>query len=68
LASCQADPFSTATPGMPPTTIETLALAVCVGVFHATTPVFVTTVPSARSGSSMALNLSTTTSPGSSGP
>ena len=53
---------------MPPTTIETLALAVCVGVFHATTPVFVTIVPSTRAGSRMARNLRTTTPPGSSGP
>ena len=35
---------------MPPTTIETLALAVCVGLFQVTTPVFVTTVPIARLG------------------
>ena len=30
--------------------IETLALAVCVGWFQVTTPVFVTTVPSAQAG------------------
>ena len=35
-------------PDMLPTTIETLALAVCVGLFQATTPVFVTTAPFER--------------------
>ena len=53
---------------MPPTTIETLALAVWVGLFQATTPVFVTTVPGARLGLRVARNLSTTTAPGASGP
>ena len=48
--------------------IETLALAVWVGLFQVTTPVFVTTVPSASPGARMARNLSTTTPPGSSGP
>ena len=37
-------------PGILPTTIEALALAVCVGLFHATTPVFVTTVPCREAG------------------
>src|SRR5438132_11856229 len=68
LASCQADPFNTAKPGMLPTTIETLALAVWVGLFQATTPVFVTEVPSARLGLRVARNLSTTVAAGSSGP
>src|SRR5207245_6512842 len=68
LASCQTDPLRTAAPGMLPTTIETLALAVWVGLFQATTPVFVTTVPSARPGSRTALNLSVTVPPGARGP
>ena len=54
-ASCQTVPFRAPTPGMPPTAIETLALAVCCGVFHVTTPVFVTIVPIARFGASVAL-------------
>ncbi len=53
---------------MLPTTIETLALAVCVGVFHATTPVLVTTVPSARLALRTARNRSVTVPPGASGP
>src|SRR5439155_5416258 len=74
LASCQADPFRTAntgtpgTPGMLPTTIETLALVVWVGLPQAATAVFVTSVPSARLALRVARNLSTTTSPGASGP
>ena len=39
-----------ADPGMPPTSIETLALAVCVGSFQLTCAVFVTVVPIARFG------------------
>ncbi len=35
---------------MPPMSIETLALAVCGGLFHLTTPVFVMRVPIARPG------------------
>ena len=53
---------------MLPTTTETLALAVCVGLFQVTTPVLVTTVPSARLGLRVARNLSTTVPPGASGP
>src|SRR6266849_780413 len=34
-------------PRIPPTANETLALAVCGGVFHVTTPVLVTMVPAA---------------------
>ena len=40
--------------------IETLALAVCVGVFQVTTAVFVTVVPTDRLEFSTARNLSTT--------
>ena len=53
---------------MLPTITETLALAVCVGLFQVTTPVLVTTVPSARLGLRVARNLSTTVPPGASGP
>ena len=53
---------------MPPTATETLALAVCCGVFHVTTPVFVTVVPIARPASITARKRSTTDSPGCSGP
>src|SRR5258707_2644060 len=35
-------------PTIPPTAIETLALAVCGAVFHVTTPALVTMLPSAR--------------------
>src|SRR5206468_12552571 len=35
-------------PTIPPIAIETLALAVCGGVFHVTTPVLLTIVPAAR--------------------
>ena len=35
---------------MPPTSIETLALAVCGGLFQVTIPVFVIRVPSGRFG------------------
>src|SRR5436189_4561035 len=79
LASYQADPFSTARTGVPgapgapgdrmlPTAIETLALVVWVGLPQAATPVFVTTVPSARLALRVARNLSSTTAPGASGP
>src|SRR5262249_1555634 len=74
LASYQADPFSTARvgvrglPGMLPTTIDALALAVWVGLFQEATDVFVTTVPSARLELSVARNFSTTTAPGASAP
>jgi len=57
-----------AAPGMLPTTIETLALAVWVGMFQATTPVFVTTVPTARPGLRTARKRSVTVPPGASGP
>ena len=53
---------------MPPTSIETLALAVCTGEFQETTPVLVTVVPMARFGSIIALNRSTMASPGCNGP
>ena len=61
-------PFSTPTPGRLPTTIETVAFAVCVGLSQATTPVFVTTVPTARLALRVARNLRATTPPGASGP
>ena len=38
-------PFKVPTPGTPPIATETLALAVCGGVFHVTTAVFVRVVP-----------------------
>ena len=53
---------------MLPTTIETLELAVCVGLFQATTPVFVTDVPSTKLGLRVARKRSTTTPPGASAP
>src|SRR5213592_837004 len=76
LASYQADPFSTAGMGVPgppgdrmlPTAIETLARAVWVGLPQAATPVFVTTVPSARLAFRVARNLSTRTASGASVP
>ena len=55
-------------PGILPTTIEALALAVCEGLFQATTPVFVTTVPVGRPVLRAARNRSSTTALGPSGP
>src|SRR5215831_13581534 len=65
LASCHTDPLRMATPGMPPTASETAELAVCVGVFQETVPVFVTIVPSNKVGARVALNRSEATAPGS---
>src|SRR5258708_18323568 len=45
-----------AAPTIPPTAIETLALAVCGGVLHLTTPVLVTIVPAATGLPSVARN------------
>ena len=53
---------------MPPTSIETLALAVCGGLFHFTVPVFVILVPSSRSGLMTARKRSTAVCRGCSGP
>ena len=50
---------------MPPMSIETLALAVCGGLFHLTTPVLVMRVPIARPAAIVALKRRTTVSPGS---
>ena len=63
-ASCQTVPFSTPTPGVPPTSIETLALSDWGGLFQVATPTFVTVVPIARFGSIEALKRRTTDSPG----
>src|SRR4030095_9149005 len=61
-------PFSTDRPGRLPTTIETVALAVWVGLFQATTPVFATTVFSATLALRTARNRSATPVPGASAP
>src|SRR5262249_62218769 len=53
---------------MLPTAIETLARAVWVGLPQAATPVFVTTVPSARLALRVARDLSTKTASGASVP
>src|SRR5258707_8515418 len=45
FASSHAVPFKPPEPGTPPISIETLALAVCGGLFHVTTAVFVSVVP-----------------------
>src|SRR5260221_6517954 len=45
FASSHAVPFKLPEPGTPPISIETLALAVCGGLFHVTTAVFVSVVP-----------------------
>src|SRR5262249_10941366 len=69
----QAAPFNTAriTPGAPgalaPTVMETLALAVWVGLPQVTTEVLVTTVPSVRPELRVARNFTTKVAPGGSG-
>ena len=68
FASCQAAPFSTPTPGTPPTSIETLALAVCVGAFQLTTPVLVTVRADRQAGIDGRPEPSVTTWPGCSVP
>src|SRR2546428_13822088 len=55
-------------PTIPPTVIETLALAVCGGVFHVTTPVLVTIVPAASVLPSVARKRRSIVPPGASGP
>src|ERR1700756_6071591 len=55
-------------PTTPPTAIETLALAVCGGVFHVTTPVLVTMVPAASVLLSVVRNCRSIVPPGASGP
>ncbi len=67
-ASCQTRPLSTPKPGTPPTSIETLALAVCGGVFQVTVPVFVTVVPIAAVAAIVARKRSVTDALGWSGP
>src|SRR5215475_15227185 len=52
----------------PPILIETLALAVCGGLFHVTTPVLVTIVPAASVLPSLARNRRSIVPPGASGP
>src|SRR5215467_6598805 len=51
-----------------PIVTETLALAVCVGLFHVTTPVLVTTVPAASVLPSVARNRRSIVAPGASAP
>ncbi len=53
---------------MPPTSIDTLALAVCVGSFQYTVPVFVTRVPTARFALSTARKRRMIVRPGCSAP
>src|SRR5246127_4457778 len=55
-------------PTIPPTAIETLALAVCEGIFHVTTPVLVTIVPAASVLPSVARKRRSIVPPGASGP
>src|SRR4029077_9815842 len=55
-------------PTIPPTVIETLALAVCGGMFHVTTPVLVTIVPVASVPPSVARKRKSIVPPGASGP
>src|SRR5713101_1423615 len=55
-------------PTIPPTVIEMLALAVCGGVFHATTPVLVTIVPAASVLPRVARKRRSIVPPGASGP
>src|SRR5574340_502621 len=55
-------------PTSPPTVIETLALAVCGGVLHVTTPVLVTIVPVASVLPSVARKRRSIVPPGASGP
>ena len=52
----------------PPTSTETLALAVCAGVFQVTTPVLSIVVPSGKPGSIVARKRSTADAPAGSGP
>jgi hypothetical protein len=68
FASCHALPFRMPWPGMAPTSIATLALAVRGGLSHVTVPVFTIRVPSSRSGLMTARNRSVTTPCGCSGP
>ena len=67
-ASCQTVPFRAPTPAMPPTEMETLALAVSGGVFQVTMPVLVMVVPGARPAAMLARKRSTIVCPGASGP
>src|SRR5258705_3125105 len=55
-------------PTIPPIAIETLALAVCGGVFHVTTPVLVTIVPAASVLPSVARKCTSIVPPGATGP
>src|SRR5260370_7198082 len=55
-------------PTTPPTAIETLALAVCEGMFHVTTPVLVTIVPAATVLPSVARKRTSILPPGASPP
>src|SRR5947208_17104395 len=54
-------------PTTPPTVIETLALAVCEGVFHVTTPVFVPIAPAGGVLASVARKCRPSIRPGASG-
>src|SRR6266849_2847036 len=54
-------------PTTPPIVIDTLALAVCGGVFHVTTPVLVTIVPAASVLPSVARKRRSIVPPGASG-
>ncbi len=66
--SCHALPFRMPWPGMAPTSMVTLALAVCGGSFHFTVPMLVTFVPSSRSGLITARKRSTAVPCGCNGP
>src|ERR1700745_4280563 len=55
-------------PTIPPTVIETLALAVCGGMVHVTTPVVATIVPAAGWLPSVARKRKAIVPPGASGP
>ena len=68
FASSHAVPFKLPAPGTVPILTETLALAVCGGVFHVTTPVLVTVVPAASVLPSLARKRRSIAPPGASGP
>src|SRR5215469_17620237 len=68
LVSSQAVPFKLPTPGTPPISTETLALAVSGGVFHITTAVFVRVVPAGSPAAICTRNRKSIDCPGCNGP
>src|SRR6266566_2634703 len=68
LASSHAVPFKLPAPGTPPISIETLALAVCGGLFHVTTAVFVSVVPAGSPEAICTRNRTSMDCPGCNGP